>query len=159
MPFFWSYLSHFILDFDGVKSKLGLLNPCNLSNYLAIPPASLPQMPLLAIIFLVISQPLQVKFWRIPVWAELGQVQPQLVLTFWHFWQSIFSKWGKGSVWATKGCQTLCKGCKGTDGRLNLTYWGTDTMGSWDAHASKNASPMRRYFSFQKLSNNEIKEW
>ena len=60
MPFFWSYLSHFILDFDGVKSKVGLLNPCNLSNYLAGPPASLQEM--LAIVFLVISQPLQVKF-------------------------------------------------------------------------------------------------
>ena len=59
---FWSYLSHFILDFDGVKRKVGLLNPCNLSNYLASPPASLQKMPWLAIIFLVISQPLQVKF-------------------------------------------------------------------------------------------------
>ena len=62
MPFFWSYLSHFILDLDGVKSKVGLLNPCNLSNYIASPPV----MPWLTIIFLVISQPLQVKFW----WCE-----------------------------------------------------------------------------------------
>ena len=52
MPFFWSYLSHFILDFDGVKCKVGLLNPCNLSNYLASPPASLPEMTWLAMIFL-----------------------------------------------------------------------------------------------------------
>ena len=44
-------------------------------------------MPLLAIIFLVISQPLQVKFWwcrklkksLIPAWAELGPAQFQLV--------------------------------------------------------------------------------
>ena len=63
---FWSYLSHFILNFDGVKSKVGLLNPCRLSSCLASPPASPPEMPWLAIIFLVISQPLQVKFW----WCE-----------------------------------------------------------------------------------------
>ena len=51
MPFFWSYLIHFILEFDGVKSKVGLLNPCNLSRYLASPPASLPEMPWLAVFF------------------------------------------------------------------------------------------------------------
>ena len=41
-----------MLDFDGLKSKVGLLNPCNLSNYLASPPASLPEMPWLAMPYL-----------------------------------------------------------------------------------------------------------
>ena len=90
MPFFWSYLSHFILDFDGVKCKVGLLNPCNLSNYLASPPASLPEIPWLAIIFLVIYPQLQVEFWwcrklklsLIPAWAELGPAQSQLVICY-----------------------------------------------------------------------------
>ena len=58
---FWSYLIHFIFTFDGVKIKIGLFNPCNLISYLASPPASPPEMPWLAIIFLVIYQPMQVK--------------------------------------------------------------------------------------------------
>ena len=57
MPFFWSYLSQLILDFDGVKSKVGLLNPCNLSSYLASP----QEMQWLVIIFLMIYQPMHVE--------------------------------------------------------------------------------------------------
>ena len=38
---FWSYIHHFKSNFDGVKSKVGLLNWYNLSSYLA----SLPEIP------------------------------------------------------------------------------------------------------------------
>ena len=34
---FWLYLSHFKTDFDGAKSKVGLLNWYNQSIYLASP--------------------------------------------------------------------------------------------------------------------------
>ena len=64
------------------------------------------------------------------------------ILPFSHFWlhwqfcQRI-SKWAKG-CW---GSQTYSKGCKGSDGRLNLTELVSDivsdTIGSWDIQTSK----------------------